>query len=366
MTNGQTDCINEMGMIFLAKVTSIDNLICHRKTQGSSMKKIKLANYLLYGVGLSSILVTNCFATVNQQATVELSLTAAGFRPVTENGGFAITAADAVTRPPSGEFIKVDPNTEFGGAIGLTYHFPCSPYLVSLSYWRAHFDSDRSASGNIAITDVPANYGLVNASNATSEIDFNNDLVSLLLGAMYSPDGHFTITPKVGLSYLRVKDNESTRYVGLNIPAGASVLIEEPSIFRGIGPSVGADLDYSFGHCFSIFSTFMYSAIVGDIDSHYTANPIGLAARNYVDVNIKTEKTIVNLFQSELGLAYLFTCNPIYSGKVMVGYSLAKAFGTSENNDNFVDDINTSKFVSGISNTGFHGFFGRVNFNFNV
>ena len=268
------------------------------------------------------------------------------------------------TPPPSGSLLRLVPENKFNGAVALSYDFPSSPFALALTWCRVHTDKDDSASGFIGITEAPANYEYDFAANATSSLDYDNDIVTLALGATFYPHCAVKLTPQLGVTYLRIKDDQTTTYSGNTVTAGTIVTIEQDSSFKGFGPSLGFDLDYLIYNNFSLFGKFLYSALAGDIDASYSASQSGTTVES-TNVNIDSNHQILSLIQTELGLAYHFMCVD-YKSEISVGYAFAKIFGGAENNAYFSDDVSDSLFITNTTDLGFQGPFIRFFVNFDL
>lgn len=329
------------------------------------MKKMTLSKIALFGLCISG-LISSAIASprYTNSANVGIELTGGWFKGAVNDSGYGIAALNLVDIPPSGTFLKADTDTDFGGAVALTYGFAASPYTIALTYWKVDSDATDEAAGNIGITLTPATWGVDFATNASSHVNYSNDLVRLALGATFHPDCNATIMPQLGASYLRVKNDQGTFYSGAGVGPNTIIYIDEKSVFKGFGPSFSLDVDYKVGSGFSVFGDFIYSALIGDIVSSYSASQSNGAL---VPANIDTESKdmIVSLLHTEVGLAYLFDAKA-YAGKLMIGYSAVAQLGASENNANFSDDVSDSKFSDNITNVGFQGPFARVTFNFDV
>lgn len=324
--------------------------------------KTKLLTALL--IGSSVFTSASSFATYSNPGHIELGLTGGGFRSMNENNPYGILA-NAVANPPSGTALDADSSHEFGGAVSLGYRFAESPYTLGIVYWGADNDKTKSASGIIGLTKAPANFSIDFAQDANSRLDYKNDFVNIFLNATYHPDEHLVFVPKVGVSYLKVRNDQHTTYSGLQVTANTIVQVDEQSKFSGWGPSIGADLDYHLVSGLSVFGNLLYNAIIGDIDSRYQAFQTTVAGNN-TDVISKSDSTIVNYIQSEIGLSYLFLPCKTYTGNIMLGWALSKAFGSTQNKAAFTDDVGDSQFASDITNTGYHGPFVRLAFTYDV
>lgn len=327
------------------------------------MKNLHLVKLLALSTALSSAPLYAAML-MNPANTLELGLTGGDFLAMTNNGGYAISANDLVSNPPTGDLLKIDPTDKFGAAAYLAYRCGNTPYSYTLSYWYARSNITDVTTGNIAVTSAPATYGIDFATGVSSNENFRNDIGNLALGATYQFDGNFTVTPKIGVTYMHVRNNQTSQFAGSGVPAGAILTVDEPSHFKGFGPSIGADLDYGFGCNFSIFANLAYSALVGDIHAQYAAL-VSDGSQTATTIDMTTKNTIVGLLQSEIGLSYFFNTS-FYAGKGSIGWVMAKAAGTSDNNAQFGDDVGDSNFFSAITNTGFQGPFARLVFNINV
>lgn len=295
---------------------------------------------------------------------IGVELTGGWFRGMAADTDFGIQAQNTTDLPPSGSLLRVTPDTKFGGEIGLYYDFGASPYTVGLTWWRAHSNSDDSAAGSIGLTQLPATWAVDFAAATNSTLEYENDVVSLLLGASFRPHCAWSVAPQLGISYLRIKNDQTTTYTGNDVGASSLITLNENSSFKGYGPSFGVNLDYTVVEHFSVFGKFLYSAFLGNIDANYNPVQTGATSRS-ANVDISNDKQIVNLIQTELGLAYHFMCVD-YDSQILLGYAFAKIFGGSENNAYFGDDVADSLFTSSTTDLGFQGPFVRFTINFDL
>lgn len=330
------------------------------------MGEFKLSKLAALSLCLTSFLaIPVANAAYNNPGVVRIDLTGGWFGDSVYDGGYGILAPTSTTSLPSGEFLKVESHRDFAGGLGLTYFFPASPYSINLSYWGIHDDSSDGASGFIGVTKAPADWGIDFAGGASSEVDLKNDFLKLAFAVTMNPVCNFRVTPQVGVAYLRIKNDQTTFYSGDGVtPAGAVIAINENSSFRGVGPTFGINLDYGLKCGFGIFGDFNFSALVGNLKSSYAASHSGSPTIN-TTVSTETDDNIVNLFQTEVGLSYLFQVKH-YPGKIMLGYAVAKALSASENNSHFIDDVNDSKYMTSVTDVGFQGPFARISLAFDV
>lgn len=323
--------------------------------------------YKILALGLcASPLFSTAYAEAARcnPASIGVELTGGWFRGMTNDAGYAIQAENSDDTPPSGSLLRVTPNNKFDGAIALSYDFPSSPFTLALTWWQVHSDKDTSASGSIGITRTPATWNLDFATTTTSSLDYKNDILTLALGATFYLDCPVKFTPQLGVSYLRIKNDQTTTYAGDPITAGTLVTVDEDSSFKGYGPSFGFDLDYLLIDSFSLFGKFLYSAFLGDIHANY--NPVQSGTINLSsNIDMDSDHQIVNLIQTELGFSYHFTCVD-YKSQILVGYAFTKIFGGSENNAYFGDDVSDSLFITSSTDLGFQGPFARFTVNFDL
>ena len=326
--------------------------------------EMKLSNLVLLSL-CSTCLISSAYSTeiYKNPAIFGVDLTGGLFRGSANDSGFAIAESErASAATPSGSLLKVDPKGEFGGAIAINYQFAHSPNKVGIYYGRIDTESSKASSGLFGPTKIPSDWGVDEAAEVRSNIDFDVDIFRFTFGQIFQGGCHSTIMPQLGFAYLRVQNDQTTIYSGEDVdPLGSIISIEEKSSFKGFGPAFAIDIDYKIHSGFSIFGNFVYAGLIGDTKASYTALSEDTDDTS-TSVEIETKKLIVSLLQTEMGLAYLFD-SPNYAIKFMLGYSVASSLG-SESKGDFVDDVNESKFITSIKNVGFQGPFARLAFNF--
>lgn len=351
------------------------------------MANKNLTLFSLFGICLGGFLSASVNAQHNNPASIGIELTGGWFREMVNNGGYGLSSPGTVdfndvTFFQEGSLLDVDPKGEFGGAIQISYYFPCSPYALAFTYWGLHTDSSRAQMGPTQ-SDVNQIFafglGTSDYAGGISEVNFHNDFFNLSLGATFHPDPCFSFTPAIGVSYLHIKNNQNSTYY---FPATAfpPLAYDLKSTFHGLGTSFGASLDYKFINRISFFGSLTYNALVGNISARrqsvlpLTGNPVNdpiLQAEFSADAELRSRNRIVSLIQSELGLSYLFC--PKYSGEFKLGYAIQNAFGASERGIFLGDGISPdlpapfeASFQSFMSDVGFQGPFARFSAEFNL
>jgi Legionella pneumophila major outer membrane protein precursor len=336
-------------------------------------------NFKLIGgfvLGTVSLLSFSPLALANRDAeccpALEIGLTGGWFTPYAADTAFATDSSrTGLLVVPTGEVIRVRPKYKFGGGVSLNYQMPDCCYNWSASYFWDRNHSSRSVSGNegmILLRNLP---GITYAATASSAFKFRYDFANIELGSQVCVIADcLTINPRVGLSYTRLKNDQTTFYSALPdldairavAPSATGVTIDRDSTFKGFGPSLGVDINYAFCDGFSLLGNFRYSAVVGTLDSTYQmtgfVNPI-----NNTSVQLSSKRHFANLFQSEMGLAYGFDwCG--YGGNIIAGYQLTKCVDSSE----FESQSGTSSalLIDRVSDSGYHGPFLRLTMKFGL
>lgn len=330
------------------------------------MKQLHFSKLALAAVCFAASTAAFAGIIYDNPASIGLELTGGWFNNTLDGSSYTIAAANNIATPSTGALLSVDPEDDFGGAIGLFYKVANSPYVFNVTWWGVNSDADDSASGTVGVTKAPATWGFDFATAAGTETDYHASILNFYMGATFRPDCNVTFVPQLGISYFRTASSQSTVYAGDDIPVGQIVNVDESSRFRGWGPSVRADLDYRLFKDFSLFGNVSYAALVGNVDSSYNAVRNGADPANGDNasaISLEDHDTIVNLIQSELGFSYRFC--PRYDGKIKIGYSIAKAFDTSEYG-RYADDTADTLFLTSMNNTGFQGFFARLSAGFDL
>jgi hypothetical protein len=308
--------------------------------------------------------VTFAQQAVCNPASIGVELTGGWFQGMAHNTGYGINAANAVDLPPAGALLRVNPKYEFDGAIALSYDFAASPFSLVFTWWRDHSSKTSNATGVIGVTNTPATWGVDFAAAASSNLALDFDILTLNLAATFYPHCATKLTPQIGIGYIRNKNDQVSTYAGRDIVANSVINVTEDSSFKGWGPTFGINVDYLLCNDFSLFGKFLYAAFLGDINADYNPVQSGAVSRA-TNVDISSNKQIVNLFQSELGLSYHFDCF-CYKSELMLGYVFAKFFGGGENNAFFGDDVSDSLFSTSNADVGFQGPFLRIAVDFPV
>lgn len=357
--------------------------------------KAKLRFCIIYaslGLSISAVCIPEVFAYNSQDGcpNLEVNLTGGWFQNDTANTSYGIlrterTLPDAgFNIAPTGKILAIKPKYKFDGGASILYQSD-SCYNLGASYFSYHNKHRETVFGGTSDTPlITATLisGLFNSaepqvSSVKSQYDFRYEFSNFELGSRFCAiDDSLTLNPKIGLSYARIRNDQSTEYSGATNffadPTGKDT-VKLLSKYRGFGPSIGADVDYLICHGFSIFGTTRYSALVGNLYCEWinrvtgTTDQGGLPANLYSGtLNARSRGQIVQLFQFELALGYTFDfCG--YYARILAGYQLTKALDSKKRIDlNSQSGAPASGIVlsDGLLNSSFQGPFIRLSFGF--
>lgn len=332
------------------------------------MRTTLLAGLIL--AATSSTVFAMPYDPAKHPGTFEISLTGGGYKIGTEDSAYGIQvinpAALFLVQGPIGSIVKNDPEYKFGGSVLVGYYFPNSSINVDLSYFGTRNHIDDSNSAIVTTSLVPSGFILLPGSGfTTSAYDSDYDYANIEIGSLTRVNNNCLIfNPQVGLSYARLKTDQTVGYAGSNIPVGIGFIAEKDTSFKGFGPSIGFDLTYFMCNPISLSGSFRYNALVGNINSNYA---VASNVNSYTSVDFVTENTLVSLIQSEIALGYAIEIADTLSGNVAIGYQLTKSIGNAENMQ-FPADVGAGliSFSDNITNTNIHGYFLRVTMDIGV
>lgn len=193
----------------------------------------------------------------------------------------------------------VEPKFKYnsGFRIGVGYEIPCSnwDFQISWARLRAHTRSNvsNSESGIIPLSfPVAAIFGVTSTSptfadSAFSSWHFQYDVVDFEIGRNMILCGCFHVHPFVGVKVARIHQKQHIEYEGFTVGEQAlEAEITKINHFRGVGPSIGLDLDWEFFRNWSLSSgisgALMYSrfSVKDQPELELNPNMIGIQLSN--------------------------------------------------------------------------------------
>lgn len=294
---------------------------------------------------------------------LELALTGGGFKTSTDNTAYGLSVNDATNLGV--EVLKNDPEYKFGGTVLLGYYFPNSTFNVDASWTGTRNRLNDSNLGTVTGLSIAPDTTFADALAASSSYHYDYDFVNVEVGSLTRVNlNGLIINPQVGLSYARIKENQNISYGDVLDSDGDFALdgigVSRHSSLRGFGPSIGVDLNYVVCLPVNFFGNFRYNALVGDIHSSGSAN----FGATTTSVSYESEKTLISLFQSELGVGYDFNFCNMFCGNFAIGYQLTKAINSGERVTFIDSEVNT--FADNLFDSSIHGWFARLTMDFNV
>lgn len=344
------------------------------------MRSKKLAILLL---GISGFLTLPIEAIASREKScpsIEIVLTGGRFVADGTDTSYAIKRTDDPTLThflPTGSLIKIPPKYKLLRGIALNYESDYC-YNLGVSYFRYHNTSNDSVTAgtaalpNIAPVLAPNSvFGPNNFLFASSNFKFQYNFANIELGSNFCIiTDCLIVNPKVGLSYGSIRADQTTTYSRLINDTDNDDIVTMLSSYKGFGPSIGTDVNYLFFDNFVLFGNFRYSALVGTLNGEWSnvfLDEDDNTAPEYLgDVPFHSNRHLVKLCQSELGLGYTFDlCG--FCGGIKVGYQLTQA---SECVDriSIVGDFNVggSQVIENLRNARLHGPFVRITAKFGL
>lgn len=294
----------------------------------------------------------------------EVALTGGGFKAPTDYTTYGVLRPSPAPAVFAGGILKNDPKYKFGGTVLLGYYFPNSTINIDASYTGVRNRDNDFANGNVVGLNMPSDT-IFQAGSAGSDFHFDYDFANLEIGSLTRVNlNGLIINPQLGLSYARLKHDQSISYGLVRNAAGnlqAEIDVEHDSKFNGFGPSFNLDLNFVICQPIALFGNFRYNALVGKIRSSFYGDLDGVV---FADISLECENTLVSLFQSELGIGYDFNFCNMFCGNIAVGYQLTKAVASGEML-NF-SGTDTADITDNLFNTNIHGYFARLTMDFDV
>lgn len=344
------------------------------------MRSKKLVSLLL---GSSALLTLPIEAMANGAEccpSLEIALTGGWFAADGTETAYAIQRTDdpALTPfLPTGPLVKISPKYKWGGGLALNYQSDCCYNWGASYFWYHHTSSDAVTGGTPTVPNItpvltPTSvFGRNNFLFASSNFKFQYDFANIELGSNFCMIADcLIVNPKVGLSYGRIRADQTATYSRLAGDVDNDDLVSLLSRYKGFGPSIGADLNYLFCNSFSLFGNFRYSALVGSLNAEWSNVFFDqddlVVPEFHGDVPFHSERHIVKLLQSELGLGYTFDwCG--FCGGIKVGYQLTQALDCVYR-ISFISDFSVggSELIENLRNASFQGPFVRITAKFGM
>lgn len=161
----------------------------------------------------------------------------------------------------------IDPTFKYnsGFRIGIGYQLPCSHWDFQVS-WICLKDKIHSSvsedDGGVIPLSLPASsiFGILStpptfADSASSAWHFDYNAIDLEIGREIEFCECLNVRPFVGLKAAKINQKQHIEYVGFRVMEMAlEVEIEKTNHFKGVGPSIGFDLNWQFFSNFSLTS----------------------------------------------------------------------------------------------------------------
>lgn len=305
------------------------------------MRKQVLASLIIGTSAMLTLPVVAMADKARNHSDVEIGLTGGWFAPDTSTTNFALKREDNDTRNafPSGDVLRNDPKYRFGGGISVSGSCDCC-YVWSASYFwfhsKSHEEDTAPNTAPFVFTPLLASQDGVfdNVSDVESDYHFRYDFANIELGSVLCVISDcLAVKPKIGLSYSRIKNEQEVEYSRGDVPAGAVYTVDLESRYNGVGPSIGADVMYSFCGEWSIMGNFRYSALLGSLKADWEFSTTGVTPlgpnTNPAEVEFHSKRHFVKLFQSELALGYNFDwCGNC--ALLMAGWQFTQALDSKE------------------------------------
>jgi hypothetical protein len=269
-----------------------------------------------------------------------------------------------------GSLVRIHSDPKITGAAHLAYQFD-NLNDIDLSYFlnNHHLNGSYGDGGSTirypSPTLLPADWGQHSfAYDATSEFQYKQKALNLMLGHWYHGASGLGIHPAFGLAYAQLGQEQYTVYTNVNgtyieggstvnlysNPSGKSAVIDQKSTVRGLGPEIGVDFEYKATNALRFIATCRLSLLVGNMRSiYYGYNPadesgLVLPATKIMD---KTKQTIFEHLDIHVGPTYHLELPKGASADISLGYQVGEYLhGLASNHsvDDYMDGVITSMF----------------------
>lgn len=174
-------------------------------------------------------------------------------------------------------FKAVNPGYHWGFDVMLDYRIPCTGNDITLNWTHLGWTHDNSsATNNFHLYDDPVPVYL--QLDSASELQFKYDAVDLDLGQRVNFGDYFNFRLFTGLRGVDLQQEKHSTYAftftspvePLGPGPQLSIISDQESKFRGIGPQMGIEGRYCLGYGFGLDANFEFSALVGRVDGSST------------------------------------------------------------------------------------------------
>ncbi|MBA2655149.1 MAG: hypothetical protein H0U71_08815 [Gammaproteobacteria bacterium] len=246
----------------------------------------------------------------------------------------------------NGSVQNVDPDYDWGYRANIGYVFPSSANDVSLSYTNyknTQTDAVKLKANEVFIaTTAPFLVDATSVATFGSDAKFTTEYqaVDLDFGQHFNIGCNTHIKFLTGLRYVDLRNTFNANYEGtlqLDDDAAAetfNINTSQKSSFKGIGPRLGMDAEYSLGRGFGVVSQATTALLVGNskskFEQHATLTNDTLTITDVASFeNPKITRVVPNL-NAKLGLNYnVEFCNPSHTKMtVEAGYQVDHFFNS--------------------------------------
>jgi len=279
-------------------------------------KRILLVLLPLFSVSIS-------YASTQQaeNAHYEFDIAAVFLKPGASNLNYVINNKELPVQSPTWAEQEIKPNYKPGFELGGRYLFPNNGLSVALT-WTNLFNNKNASIAADGLTyflgpDYEIGPGGLVIRNATGNAKFWYNVVNLDLAKDVHFDHNFDVRFFGGLSYGSLQEKVTAVYSGnrtTTYPGPFSMQQVVKSKCNGLGPRVGAKVDYNVSGGFGFWGETALSALISNIKS--TTNFTGTSqelltvynqAQNYQSITDQRVYQVIPGFEMKLAAKYART-----------------------------------------------------------
>ncbi len=282
--------------------------------------------------------------------------------------------ADAITDNiifgNTNEAVQQESDWGLGFRVGAGYYF-AKPSCDLAAYWtRFHHTMHSTTSTNSFILGtqlffgsfLPIGGGALQAGPARSNWQLHIDLIELDFGYLLCFDNRFSLHPYIGLEGGWINQKQTIQYDQF-LDTGNGVFfdstINQINNFKGIGPKIGIDGDFLFGHGFGVLGNLAASFLYGSSRNPVKFHIVDPMTFPISDLAIKYKKNrLIPALQTQLGLNWGKECSKYFAFFISVSYEVQYFWHTWRNEGSAIQNIAVSD--AGYSNLTLHGITGQL------
>ncbi|MDZ4821779.1 MAG: Lpg1974 family pore-forming outer membrane protein [Planctomycetota bacterium] len=316
-------------------------------------------------------------------------------RPGADNLGFATITTFLPLTNPQWAVQTLEPEYQPGFTIGAAYALPSSVGKDIQVNWEHLRTSDSSS---VAVSDLSTQWispfnqtgpstsesanevGIFHLKSADGQVEFDYDMINLVIGQTVNVGPHTQLRPYLGVSYVQLRQQLISRFhnnpnivpvppvIAIPDPNLRYVQLDNTSTYSGVGPRLGISSRNKLPHRFTFVGELSGAILAGWMQpAEYSFSGVFVDAVDTEQISSSGVSQVVYTGDAKLGLGYLHTLDNGSLLKIESGFKAAvfiDPFSTYETSTNVlpldIGSLSTNSMRHTPSDFTLSGFYANV------